>query len=62
MLALTDHQADPTRALVYHQLPNPVRISSLVAILPDPRAHLDIYSHEISVFTVPTRRSSRFEY
>ena len=42
MLARTEHQADPIQALVCRKLLNQVRISSLVVILLDPRAHLDI--------------------
>lgn len=43
MLARTEHQADPIRIPVYRKLPNLVRISSLVAILLDPRAYLDLH-------------------
>ena len=47
MLARTERQADPIKAPVFHKLPNLVRISSLVAILLDPRAHLDIHTSRI---------------
>lgn len=65
MLARTDRPADPIRVPVYRKLPSLVRISSLVAILLDPRAYFGICgfrSHEISAFTVPTRRPSCFEH
>lgn len=42
MSALTEHQVDPIRVPAYHRLLNLVRISSLVAILLDPHAHLDV--------------------
>ena len=42
MSARTERQADPIRVPVYRKLPNLVRISSSVAILPDPHAYLDI--------------------
>ena len=42
MLVHTEHRADPIRAPVYRKLPNPVRVSSLMAILLDPRAYLSI--------------------
>ena len=42
MLAHTERQADPIRALVCRKPRNLVRISSLVVISLDPRADLDI--------------------
>ena len=43
MLACTERQVDPIKVPLSLRLPNLVRISFLMAILPDPRAYFDVF-------------------